>query len=60
MRLLPLIDVRILFEQIDESWWNFVYAVLWLAHEIFLNFQQSCGPWLMLKFQILEIIEGFW
>ena len=28
----------ITWEQIDGFWWNFVYAVLWLTHEIFLNF----------------------
>ena len=46
------------WEQIDGFWWNFVYAVMWLAHEMFLNL--SCGPWLMLKFQFLEIMNGFW
>ena len=42
-------------EQFDGFWWNFVCAVLRLAHEIFLNFSKCCGPWLMLKFQFLEI-----
>ena len=48
------------WEQIDGFWWNFVYAVVWLAHEIFLNFSTELCPWLMLKFHFLELMNGFW
>ena len=47
------------WEQIDEFWWNVVYAVLWPAHEILLNFSTELWP-LVLKFQFLEIMNGFW
>ena len=32
------------WEQINGFWRNFVYAVLWLAHEIFLNFSTESWP----------------
>ena len=32
------------WEQIDGFWWNFVHAVLWLTHEIFLNFSTELWP----------------
>ena len=38
------------WEQIDGFWWNIVYVVLWLTHEISRTFQQSYSPWLILKF----------
>ena len=37
------------WEQIDGFWWNFVYAVLWLAHEIFLNFSTELWPLIDVK-----------
>ena len=59
MELWPLIDVRILFpfnilRKIDEFWWNFVYAVLWLAHEIFLNFSAELWPLIDVKISIFR------
>ena len=47
-------------DQIDEFWWNFVYAVLWLAHEMFLNFSTELWPLIDVKIQFLEILNGFW
>ena len=52
-------DVRILFhliswEQIDEFWWNLVYAVLWRAHEIFLNFSAELLPLTDVKISIFR------
>ena len=75
-----LIDVKILFplniqfEQIDRVWWNFVYAVLWLAHEIFLNFSTELWPligvkisffrnneWILIKFCLcIDIWSMLW
>ena len=37
------------WEQIDGFWWNFVYAVLWLAHEIFLNISTELWPLIDVK-----------
>ena len=60
MELWPFIDVRICFhliswEQIDGFWWNFVYAVLWLAHEIFQNFSTEFWPWIDVKISIFRM-----
>ena len=57
--LWPLIDVRILFpfnilRKIDGFWWNFVYAVLWLAYEIFLNFSAELWPLIDVKISIFR------
>ena len=35
--------------QIDGFWWNFVYAVLWLTHEIFSNFSTELWPLIDVK-----------
>ena len=37
------------WEQIDGFWWNFVYAVLWLTHEIFPNFSTDLWPLIDVK-----------
>ena len=37
------------WEQIDGFWWNFVYAVLWLTHEIFPNFSTELWPLIDVK-----------
>ena len=42
------------WEQIDGFWWNFVYAVLWLAHEIFLNFSTELWPLIGVKISIFR------
>ena len=40
------------WEQIDGFWWNFVYAVLWLTHEIFPNFSTELWPLIDVKISI--------
>ena len=40
------------WEQIGGFWWNFVYAVLWLAHEIFLNFSTELWPLIDVKISV--------
>ena len=42
------------WEQIDGFWWNFVYTVLWLAHEIFLNFSTELWPLIDVKISIFR------
>ena len=42
------------WEQIDVFWWTFVYAVLWLAHEIFLNFSTELWPLIGVKISIFR------
>ena len=37
------------WEQIDGFWWIFVYAVLWLRHEIFPNFSTELWPLIDVK-----------
>ena len=32
------------WEPVDGFWWNFVYAVLWLTHEIFVIFSTELWP----------------
>ena len=62
------------WEKIDGFWWNSVYAVLWLAHEIFLNFSIELWPligvkisifrnneWILLKFCLcIDICSMLW
>ena len=49
------------WEQIDGFWWKFVYAALWLTHEIFPNFSTELWPLIDVKISIsLEIMNGFW
>ena len=50
----------IFWEQIDEFWWNCVYAILWIAHKIFLNFSTELWPLIDVKIPILEIMNGYW
>ena len=40
------------WEQIVGFWWNFEYAVLWLTHEIFLNFSTELWPLIDVKISI--------
>ena len=40
------------WEQNDGFWWNFVYAVLWLTHEIFQNFSTELWPLIDVKISI--------
>ena len=40
------------WEQIDGFQWNFVYAVLWLTHEIFLNFSTELWPLIDVKISV--------
>ena len=40
------------WEEIDGFWWNFVYAVLWLTHEIYLNFLTELWPLIDVKISI--------
>ena len=40
------------WEQIDVFWWNFVYAILWLTHEISLNFSTELWPLIDVKISI--------
>ena len=42
------------WEQIDGFWWNFVYAVVWLAHEIFLNFSTELWSLIYVKISIFR------
>ena len=42
------------WEQIDGFWWYFLYAVLWLAHEIFLNFSTELWPLIDVKISIFR------
>ena len=42
------------WEQIDGFWWNFVYEVLWQAHEIFLNFSTELWPLIGVKISIFR------
>ena len=42
------------WEQIDGFWWHIVYAVLWLAHEIFLNFSTELWPLIDAKISIFR------
>ena len=37
------------WEQIDGLWWKFVYAVLWLTHEIFPNCSTEVWPLIDVK-----------
>ena len=62
------------WEQIDRFWWNFVYAVLWLAHETFLIFLTALWPliggkisiirnneWILIKFCLcIDIWSMLW
>ena len=45
------------WEQIDGFWWNFVYAVVWLEHEIFLNFSTELWPLIDVKISIFRSNE---
>ena len=40
------------WEQIDGFWWNCVHAVLWLTHELFLNFSTELWPLIDVKISI--------
>ena len=40
------------WEQIDGFWWNFVYAVLCLTHEIFPDFSTELWPLIDVKISI--------
>ena len=42
------------WEQIDGFWWNLVYAVWWLTHEIFLNFSSELWPLIDVKISIFR------
>ena len=42
------------WEQIDGFWWNFVNAVLWPAHEIFLNFSTELWPLIDVKISVFR------
>ena len=42
------------WEQINGFWWNFVSAVLWLPHEIFLNFSTELRPLMDVKISIFR------
>ena len=45
------------WEQIDGFWWNFVYAVVWLAHGIFLNFSTEFWPLIDVKISFFRTNE---
>ena len=47
------------WEQIDGFWWNFVYAVLWLMLEMFLNILTELCPLIDVKISIfLNILRN--